>query len=62
MRNEVVLYQCNCCTSSNKAEKIEESETGQSMKLDMKEMIPIDSEPCTVQVETEVASWCYMIN
>lgn len=42
-----------CCTTSNKAEKLEEYETGQSTKLDIKEMITIDSEPCTVQAKKQ---------
>lgn len=40
-----------CCTTSNKAEKLEEYETGQSMKLDIKDMITIDSKSCTVQAK-----------
>lgn len=32
-----------CCTTSNKAEKLQEDKAGQSMKLDTKEIITIDS-------------------
>lgn len=42
-----------CCTTSNKAEKLEEYETGQSTKLDIKDMITIDSKLCTVQAKRQ---------
>lgn len=42
-----------CCTTSNKAEKLQEDEAGQSVKLDIKEMITIDSASCAVQAKRE---------
>jgi len=48
-----VCINAYCCTTSDKVEKLEEYDTGQILKVGVKEVITIDSEPCTAYAKRQ---------